>query len=136
VLFVLGLLGFLMRRYGLPVVPAIVGVILGPRAEEQMRRALQISDGELNGLYNTWFAKTLYIVVALIVLWPLVNRFVIRPLRRQAEIPVLSEAAHVLDDAHHHKLLPQEGQSSQPAAVGTADDAGGLPGRHPPGQQP
>ena len=36
-LLVLGALGFLMRRYGLPVVPAIIGVILGPRAEVQMR---------------------------------------------------------------------------------------------------
>jgi putative tricarboxylic transport membrane protein len=136
VLFVLGLLGFLMRRYGLPVVPAIVGVILGPRAEEQMRRALQISDGELSGLYNTWFAKSLYIVVALIVLWPLVNRFVIRRLQRQAEIPVLSETAHVLDDAHHHRLLPPGEQSGERAAVGTTDDAGERPGRHPPGRQP
>ena len=31
ILLVIGLLGFAMRRYGLPVVPAIIGVILGPR---------------------------------------------------------------------------------------------------------
>ena len=30
-LFLLGLLGFMMRRYGLPVLPLIIGVILGPR---------------------------------------------------------------------------------------------------------
>jgi len=108
VLFVLGIVGFMMRRYGFPVVPAIVGVILGPRAEEQLRRALQISDGELSGLYNTWFSKILYVIIALIVLWPLVNRLVARLLRRPVDIPVVSETAHVLDDAHHHRLLPTE----------------------------
>ena len=77
-LMVFGVLGFVMRRYGLPVVPAIIGVILGPRAEEQLRRALQISDGAVTGLVNTWFSVTVYAVVALILLLPLVLRLVHR----------------------------------------------------------
>lgn len=51
----------------------IIGVILGPAAEQQMRRALQLSDGSLSGLVNTPFAVTLYAVIALILLWPLVR---------------------------------------------------------------
>jgi putative tricarboxylic transport membrane protein len=82
VLFVIGLLGFMMRRYGLPIVPAIVAVILGPRAEVQLRRALQISDGELSGLL-TPFSITVYAIVAIIILWPLINRLIIRRLRRR-----------------------------------------------------
>ncbi len=34
----LGLLGLAMRRFGLPVLPLIIGVILGPRLEEQLTR--------------------------------------------------------------------------------------------------
>jgi putative tricarboxylic transport membrane protein len=45
-LFVIGFIGFLMRRYGFPVAPAIIGLILGPMAEEQFRRALSISQGD------------------------------------------------------------------------------------------
>ena len=45
-LFVLGIVGFLMRRYNFPVAPAIIGLILGPLAEEQFRRALMISQGD------------------------------------------------------------------------------------------
>jgi putative tricarboxylic transport membrane protein len=45
-LYVVGLVGFLMRRYGFPAAPVIVGMILGPLAEEQMRRALAISQGD------------------------------------------------------------------------------------------
>jgi putative tricarboxylic transport membrane protein len=84
VLLVIGLLGFVMRRYGLPVVPAIIGVILGPRAELQLRRALQLSDGEISGLFNSPLAIALYVVIALVLLWPLVNRFVVRRFRRPA----------------------------------------------------
>lgn len=35
ILLVIGLIGFGMRRYGLPVLPAIIAVILGPSAEQQ-----------------------------------------------------------------------------------------------------
>jgi putative tricarboxylic transport membrane protein len=73
VLAAIGVLGFAMRRFGLPVVPAIIGVILGPRAELQLRRALQISDGELSGLYDTVFSMSVYGIVLVILAWPVVG---------------------------------------------------------------
>ncbi|QGK72306.1 tripartite tricarboxylate transporter permease [Allosaccharopolyspora coralli] len=79
VLFVIGAIGFAMRRYGLPVLPAIIAVILGPSAEQQMRRALQISDGNVSGLVNTPFAITVYVVIALVLLWPVLFRLIRRP---------------------------------------------------------
>lgn len=45
-LFIFGFLGYLMRRYDYPVAPMVVGLILGPMAEQQLRRALQISLGD------------------------------------------------------------------------------------------
>jgi putative tricarboxylic transport membrane protein len=77
-LLLLGLLGFAMRRYGLPVLPTIIGVILGPRAELQMRRTFQLSDGSISGLWSEPLAVAIYVVVAVILLWPLINRFVVR----------------------------------------------------------
>jgi putative tricarboxylic transport membrane protein len=71
-LLVIGLLGFFMRRFGLPVVPTIIGIILGPVAEEQLRRALQISNGELSGLYDTWFSKAVYAVILVLLVAPAV----------------------------------------------------------------
>ncbi|MFB9905029.1 tripartite tricarboxylate transporter permease [Allokutzneria oryzae] len=79
ILFVIGLLGFMMRRFGLPVLPAVLGVILGPNAEQQMRRALQISDGQLSGLVNTTFSVVVYAIIAVILLWPLISKIVKRP---------------------------------------------------------
>ncbi len=45
-LYVFGLLGFAMRRWDIPVAPAVIGLILGPLAETQFRRALAISEGD------------------------------------------------------------------------------------------
>ncbi|OXM72857.1 MULTISPECIES: tripartite tricarboxylate transporter permease [Amycolatopsis] len=77
-LYVIGVIGFAMRRFGLPVLPAIIGVILGPAAEQQMRRALQISDGDLTGLVNSPLAIAVYVLVAVLLAWPLARKLVRR----------------------------------------------------------
>jgi putative tricarboxylic transport membrane protein len=80
-LLALGLLGFGMRRFGLPILPLIVGLILGPHAELQGRRALQLSGGELHGLIGGWVSMLIYASILVVLLWPLIGRFVVRPLR-------------------------------------------------------
>ncbi|WP_420224200.1 tripartite tricarboxylate transporter permease [Pigmentiphaga litoralis] len=45
-LLIFGLVGYAMRYWDYPVAPMIVGLILGPMAEMQFRRALQISLGD------------------------------------------------------------------------------------------
>jgi putative tricarboxylic transport membrane protein len=69
VLLVFGLLGFGMRRYGFPTAPAIIGLILGPMAETQLRRALAISQGDITVFVSrpisaTFLALTLVLLVA------------------------------------------------------------------------
>jgi putative tricarboxylic transport membrane protein len=95
-LLVIGALGFMMRRYGIPLLPAIIGVILGPYAEQELRRALQISNGDVGGLLEP-MSVVVYAIVALILLFPLVNR--LRP--RKAGTTVLTEAVHDIAEAHH-----------------------------------
>ena len=51
-LYVFGLLGFMMRRWGFPVAPAVIGLILGPLAETQFRRALAISQGDAERVFH------------------------------------------------------------------------------------
>ncbi len=46
-LFVVGAIGCAMRVYEFPLVPAVLGLILGPLAEQQFRRALAIGEGDL-----------------------------------------------------------------------------------------
>ena len=71
ILVVIGLLGFMMRRYGLPVVPAIVGAILGPVCEERLRKTLQVSDGDWAALWGTGFSIGMYVLLAGLLGWTL-----------------------------------------------------------------
>ncbi|MFL6080101.1 MAG: tripartite tricarboxylate transporter permease [Ornithinibacter sp.] len=73
-LLVLGLLGFAMRRFGLPVLPLIVGAILGPLFERHLRRSLQTTGGDVSGLLGGPVAWVCYGVVIVVLLWPLVAR--------------------------------------------------------------
>ncbi|WP_067177624.1 tripartite tricarboxylate transporter permease [Microtetraspora niveoalba] len=77
-LLLLGLLGFAMRRFGLPVLPLIVGVILGPRAELQGRRSLQLSGGDPSGLLGGPVSYAVYTVVVIMLVWPLLRRYAFR----------------------------------------------------------
>jgi putative tricarboxylic transport membrane protein len=75
-LYVIGLVGFLMRRYDIPVAPTIVGMILGPVAEQQLRRALAISQGDATiFLTKPISAVVLTIAVLLLLLPPLWKRY-------------------------------------------------------------
>jgi putative tricarboxylic transport membrane protein len=67
----LGLLGLLMRSAGVPVAPAVVGLILGPLAEQQLRRALTLSGGDPAILVSSPITVFLWIVVLLSLLIPL-----------------------------------------------------------------
>ena len=43
--YAIGGVGYAMRRATIPLAPAIIAVILGPMAEQQLRRALAIAEG-------------------------------------------------------------------------------------------
>src|ERR671927_71492 len=69
-----GVLGFLMRRFDYPIAPVVVGLILGPVAEAQLRRALSISLGDPMVLLESPISATLLAVAALALVAPFVMR--------------------------------------------------------------
>jgi len=80
----IGILGFLFRRYGMPITPLILGLILGPNLELQFRRALQISAGDYSTLWASNLSKLLYLVLIIALLTPLLTR-ITRKLRRNSD---------------------------------------------------
>ncbi len=73
-LLLFGLMGYVLRRYGYPIAPVVVGLILGPLAEQQLRRALAISQGDVTVLASSWISITLLSISVLILVVPLVMR--------------------------------------------------------------
>jgi len=69
-LYLIGLLGFLMRRYDFPVAPVIVGMILGPLSEQQFRRALSISQGDMTVFVSHPISATLLLLSLVVVFGP------------------------------------------------------------------
>jgi putative tricarboxylic transport membrane protein len=86
-LLVFGLLGLAMRRFALPVLPLILGVILGPLMETKLREALTISDGDPSGLVNEPLAIVVYVIIALLLVAPLVLRRLRPDLEPAALVP-------------------------------------------------
>lgn len=59
-----GIIGFLMMKYGMSRVAVVIALVLGPLAEQNFHRSLQISGGE----YSILFTEPLSIVLILITL--------------------------------------------------------------------
>jgi putative tricarboxylic transport membrane protein len=67
-MYAIGLVGVLMRRFDFPTAPVIVGMILGPMAEAQLRNAMSIGEGRWTVfLQRPASAVLLAIVVAVLV---------------------------------------------------------------------
>ena len=83
-LYVFGLLGFAMRRWGFPVAPAVIGLILGPLAETQFRRALSISQGDASVFVTSPISASLLALTAALIVVPWIVRVVRRRSRHAA----------------------------------------------------
>jgi putative tricarboxylic transport membrane protein len=77
-LYSMGAMGFFMRRYDFPTAPVIIGMILGPMAEQNFRQAMTISQGDLMTFLTRPISLTLLVlaVVALVAprLWVMMQR--------------------------------------------------------------
>jgi putative tricarboxylic transport membrane protein len=73
-LLVFGLMGFGMRLFGYPIAPVVVGLILGPMAEQQLRRALAIAQGDWTTLVQSPISAGLLLLSAIALLLPIILR--------------------------------------------------------------
>ena len=78
-LYVIGLLGVLMRRYDFPTAPVIVGMILGPLAEAQLRNAMSIGEGSWLVFVQRPMTLVLLLVVIAVLVLPRVLRRYAKP---------------------------------------------------------
>ena len=70
IMLVIGLMGYVMRVYDFPIAPVLIGLILGPMAENQLRTALAAGQGNPIVLVSTPLSATLAVLTLLILALP------------------------------------------------------------------
>lgn len=74
-LMLFGIMAFVMRLMSYPIAPAVVGLILGPMAEQQLRRALSISQGDIIYLVKSPIAAVLLTIALAALIVPMILRW-------------------------------------------------------------
>ena len=69
-LYVIGAVGVVMRRFDFPTAPVVVGMILGPLAEAQLRNAMSIGEGKWSVFADRPVSVFLLIVIAAVLIVP------------------------------------------------------------------
>jgi putative tricarboxylic transport membrane protein len=72
-LFFFSVVGYFMAKLEIPPAPAVFALILGPMMETHLKRALQISHGDLTILFLRPIAGTLWLITLVILLYPVLQ---------------------------------------------------------------
>tara|TARA_A100001011_G_scaffold342821_1_gene376670 strand:- start:613 stop:2091 length:1479 start_codon:yes stop_codon:yes gene_type:complete len=75
VMMVFGVIGFIMEKAKMPLGPFVIGFVLSPIAEAQLRSGLMASEGSIEPLFTRPFAATFLVISILSLLWPLYSEW-------------------------------------------------------------
>ncbi|GBU09422.1 C4-dicarboxylate ABC transporter permease [Gammaproteobacteria bacterium] len=70
----LGVFGYILRKLNFPLSALILGFVLGELMEDNLRRALSISNGELNILWSGNITLCLWLLIALVLCLPFLRK--------------------------------------------------------------
>lgn len=84
-MFLFGIIGYVMRKLDFHPAPAVLGLVLGPMVERSLRQALTMSRGSLGIFFSSPISATLMIIALLSLFTPIV-----RAIWRQAGSPELT----------------------------------------------
>ncbi|WP_395316282.1 tripartite tricarboxylate transporter permease [Variovorax sp. UC74_104] len=86
-LYAIGILGVVMRRFDFPTAPVVVGMILGPLAEAQLRNAMSIGEGSAAVFFQRPMSIALVVIVVAVLILPrLAKRMSERKLAKLAQL--------------------------------------------------
>lgn len=67
----IGIIGYFLRKAQLPMAPLILGVVLGNLMEQNLRRALSMTNGEFYILFESHISKGFWIAAFLVIIIPM-----------------------------------------------------------------
>ncbi|HLS27705.1 MAG TPA: tripartite tricarboxylate transporter permease [Opitutales bacterium] len=67
IMLIFGVIGFILREMKYPMAPLILGVVLGPILDENLRRSLNLSDGDLTPFFTRPISLILCLAIVLTI---------------------------------------------------------------------
>ena len=84
ILLGIGVLSFVLKRYGVPLAPLMIGMVLGPLAESNLRDALLAAGGDASTLVSSPITIVIYVVLIAALVYTGIGRVLARKRQRQA----------------------------------------------------
>lgn len=72
---VFGIVGYIMQKNGYPSTPLVIGIILGPIAEDALARALIVSHGDWSTLFKSYISIFFYVISTASIIYSLRRQF-------------------------------------------------------------
>ena len=82
---VIGVVAYVMRKVEIPLIPLLIAFVLERLLEDNLRRALSLSDGSPTILFTSPFAIAFWVLAAVVLLVPLVAPRLRRRVREMSE---------------------------------------------------
>ena len=73
-MFMFGVVGYLLRKLNYPVAPAVLAIVLGPLAERSLRQSLLASQGDVTTFFTRPISGTCMLIAVLLVTYPLLKK--------------------------------------------------------------
>jgi putative tricarboxylic transport membrane protein len=73
IVWLLGVAAFLLRRYGFPIAPVLLGLVLGPLIEQDLRRSLAMSSGDFSIFLTRPIAASILALIVVIAVYRAVS---------------------------------------------------------------
>jgi putative tricarboxylic transport membrane protein len=86
-----GVLGFVMRRYDLPIAPLVMGLILGPMAEQYFLTSMVANHNDLSVFVTRPVSAVILGIAALLVLWAIMKAVKGRRSALEKEVVMMKE---------------------------------------------
>lgn len=99
IVLVFGFIGFWIKRFGYPIAPLAIGMVLGPLAETNFRRAMVISEGDISTFFTKPISLVFLLISALALMWPFIKKQIEkRKLKRKAALKATLEQEPNLEE--------------------------------------
>ena len=69
----------LTNKLGYPQAPLVLALVLGGQLEVSLRQSLKMPEADVSTFFTRPISATIMAVVIVIVLWPVLNRFLFKP---------------------------------------------------------